>query len=64
MTELPEIMKVSEVAKNLQVSKATVRRWIKDGTLKEAYQFGKNGDYRIKKNAVLNCLQEHGINNG
>ncbi len=55
---LPNMMTVSEVTQYLRVSKATVRRWISDGTLQPAFQFGKGGDYRIKSEAVENCLKD------
>ncbi len=52
LTELPDLLTVSEVADLLRVSPLTIKRWGKRGKL-PAIRINSRGDRRYKKEAVL-----------
>jgi len=52
---LPELMTVKEAADYLQVSKGTIRRWIKEKLIK-AVRIGR--DYRIQRNSFLDSMKK------
>ena len=58
MKELPNILKLKDIASYLHVTKHTVRNWILAGDL-PAYKFGIRGDYRIRKDALEGFLTNH-----
>lgn len=52
MTDGPDpLMKVTDVAKIFDVKPATVRAWIKDGTL-DAIKIGAGHYWRVRRSAV------------
>ncbi|MBU0619156.1 helix-turn-helix domain-containing protein [Patescibacteria group bacterium] len=52
LDNLPDLLKVSEVAELLRVSPLTIKRWGKRGKL-PAIRINSRGDRRYKKEAVL-----------
>jgi excisionase family DNA binding protein len=50
LDNLPEILKVTQLAKALQISGQTIKRAIKSGEL-EAFKVGK--EWRIEKESVI-----------
>jgi len=58
LTNLPDLLTVSEVASLLRVSTLTIKRWGKRGKL-PAIRINSRGDRRYKKESVLWML---GIN--
>ena len=60
LTNLPDLLTVSEVAELLRVSTLTIKRWGKRGKL-PAIRINSRGDRRYKKESVLWML---GINPG
>ncbi len=60
LTNLPDLLTVSEVAFLLRVSTLTIKRWGKRGKL-PAIRINSRGDRRYKKESVLWML---GINPG
>jgi excisionase family DNA binding protein len=59
---MSELLKVSEVARELRVDDTTVRRWLKNGALEavELPHVGRRQVYRIKRdtlNKVLNPVE-------
>ena len=60
LSNLPDLLTVSEVAKLLRVSTLTIKRWGKRGKL-PAIRINSRGDRRYKKESVLWML---GINPG
>lgn len=60
LTNLPDLLTVSEVASLLRVSTLTIKRWGKRGKL-PAIRINSRGDRRYKKESVLWML---GINPG
>ena len=61
MDNLPKLLKVTDITNYLNVSRATVRRWIHTKTL-PAIQFGNKGDYRIKEKDLINFLGQKNEN--
>jgi excisionase family DNA binding protein len=53
---MPQWIRVDTIAKELDVSEATVRNWIREGKLKAA-KFGR--DYRIRKEDYEEFIQKH-----
>ncbi len=53
---MPQWMRVETIAKELDVSEATVRNWIREGKLKAA-KFGR--DYRIRKEDYEEFIHKH-----
>ncbi len=53
---MPQWIKVETIAKELDVSEATVRNWIREGKLKAA-KFGR--DYRIRQEDYEEFIQRH-----
>jgi excisionase family DNA binding protein len=54
------LLTVAEVAKRLRVDNATVRRWVKSGTLEAVSlpHLHKRQSYRIKESTMANLLHE------
>jgi len=52
LTNLPDLLTVSEVAELLRVSTLTIKRWGKRGKL-PAIRINSRGDRRYKKESVL-----------
>jgi|TARA_R100001530_G_scaffold44592_1_gene33773 excisionase family DNA binding protein len=55
--QLPDLLKVSEVASLLRISQPTVKRWVREGWLK-GHQFGHGGAYRIEKEEILKKMDK------
>lgn len=55
ISDLPDLMTISEVAELLRVSPLTIKRWGKRGKL-PAIRINSRGDRRYKKEVVLRLL--------
>lgn len=56
ISDLPDLLTISEVAEILRVSPLTIKRWGKKGKL-PAIRINSRGDRRYRKEVVLEMIQ-------
>lgn len=56
---MKNVLTVQETAEQLRVSRATVWRWCKDGTLASAFRIGRN--WRIQQVEIERIMEQSGV---
>lgn len=57
LSELPDILTITEVANLLRVSNLTVKRWGKRGEI-PFFRVNSRGDRRYKKQDIINLINQ------